>query len=125
MSKPQQAAAASVPIVDIHVEDHSGAPRRSWPITGGVPLPKGTVSDPAQIGIDGADCQARVLSRWSDGSIRWVLLDYQADVAGGGKATNSVVLSPKPLVAPQGNTVTETADEIVVDTGALKFAVSK
>lgn len=112
-------------VVDIHVEDHSGVKRSSWPVTGGVPLVRGMVSDASKVGLAGTDCQTRVLSRWGDGSIRWLLLDYQADLDAGGRAEHRVVVSEEPISTPEGNSVSESADEIIVDTGAMKFSVSK
>jgi hypothetical protein len=58
--------------------------RRREPVRVGVPLPRGVLRDPAQLrllDLNGRDCpmDARVSDRWSDGSIRWALLDFQAD----------------------------------------------
>lgn len=111
-------------LVDIHVEDHSGTARKAWPVTGGVPLPKGKARDATKIGLSNAPCQTRVLSRWSDGSVKWALLDFQTDLAGGGMAKHSVVVHSRAPSAP-GNRVNDNGGTITVDTGILKFSVSK
>ncbi len=49
-------------------------------ITGGVPLPRGAVSDPANVRLqrEGADVplQAKPVGYWPDGSIMWLLLTF-------------------------------------------------
>ncbi len=107
----------------IYVEDHSGFDREMWPVTGGIPFPKGAVSEVDKIGIKGFPSQTRILSRWSDGSIKWALIDYQAHISANGKTAHQVILSATPSIG--GNVLTETDKEIIVDTGVLKFRISK
>jgi len=111
-------------LVGISVEDHSGVARRSWPVTGGIPFPKGKVRDVARVGLAGRPSQARALSRWSDGSVKWALLDYQTDLPPKGRAAEKVVLSGARVAAAAGNSVSD-GGSITVDTGAIKFSVSK
>jgi len=111
-------------LVGISVEDHSGVARRNWPVTGGIPFPKGKVKDVARVGLVGRPSQARVLSRWSDGSVKWALLDYQTDLPPKGRAKDKVVLSGARVAAAAGNSVSD-GGSITVDTGAIKFSVSK
>ena len=75
--------------VGLQVVETAGVERCNWPVTRGVPLPGGAVQDPARLGVEDADCrpvaaQFRVLSRWPDRSLKWVLVDFQADVPPGG-----------------------------------------
>ncbi|MHC4517237.1 MAG: RIFT barrel domain-containing protein, partial [Planctomycetota bacterium] len=54
------------------------------PVTGGVPILQGAAPDGTAFALfdtDGAavPCQTKVLARWKDDSIRWLLLDFQAD----------------------------------------------
>ena len=107
----------------VSVEDHTGYERKSWPVSGGIPFPKGEIFDANQVSLNGSPCQTRILSRWSDGSIKWLLLDYQTDILSNRKASQKIEIARASL--PEGNGVTETADEIYVDTGVLKFSVSK
>ena len=89
--------------LQITVHDGTGCsgPR---PVTGGVPLAQGvapdavpfTLTDPAGRALP---LQTRVLARWQDGSARWVLLDFTAEVPAGGAAR--FALSPgTPAAAP-------------------------
>ncbi len=80
--------------------------RRGEPLTCGVPFPKGlTRTTDGWTLTDGAGVtqlvQARVLDRWADGSIRWALVDTQADVAGGATAL-SLHVGPNAPPAPPG-----------------------
>ncbi len=53
------------------------------PVTGGVPIAEGMASEGSVFVLHGPEgheipLQASVLARWQDGSVRWVLLDFQA-----------------------------------------------
>ena len=55
-----------------------------FPVTSGVPFPRGTLSSDAHLRLlDAQDqevpLQTEVLARWLDGSVKWVLLDFQAN----------------------------------------------
>ncbi len=70
----------------------AGVLRRAEPVTAGIPLPRGLLLDPALVILReerGAalPVQATALSRWDDESVRWLLLDFAAEVPAGGAAT--------------------------------------
>ena len=55
------------------------------PVTSGIPWPRGLLASPEQMRlVDRLDeelpLQVEVLARWTDGSIKWTLLDFQATV---------------------------------------------
>ncbi len=55
-----------------------------WPVSVGVPFPRGALGSDTEIRLLGKGraeipSQARTLARWEDGSVRWALLDFQAD----------------------------------------------
>ena len=116
--------------IRLQVVESAGIERRNWPVTRGVPFPRGVVSDPSLLGVKDADgspvsAQFRALSRWPDGSLKWVLTDFQADVPAGGKATYAVCQSD--VEAGQGDEVRvhEEDERLVVTTGPLRFAVNR
>lgn len=111
--------------LDIWVEDHTGYDRHSWPVTGGIPFPKGKVYDAGNIGLINTPSQVRVLSRWSDGSVKYALIDYQADIPNSTRATHTISFTADNKSISNGNKVTETEDNITVNTSVLKFSVSK
>jgi YetA-like protein len=71
--------------ISLIVEEPAGLERVHEPVTVGLPFSRGVVSDPASLTLTDA-CgrqlflQSQPLSRWSDGSVRWMLLDFQASV---------------------------------------------
>lgn len=60
-------------------------------ISGGVPLPRGAITDPANVRLqrDGEDMpvQTRALGYWPDGSIKWLLLTFAPE---GGEVVGAV-----------------------------------
>jgi hypothetical protein len=62
----------------------TGIDRVAEPVTMGVPFPKGWLREKGgvpQLAVKGAPAyQFRTLARWEDGSVRWALADFQADV---------------------------------------------
>ena len=122
----------SIPVVFTH--DTARKPI-GWPVTRGVPLPAGAVRgteglvvlDPDGVGIP---AQFRVLSRWPDESVKWVLLDFQADGASSGKAvytltdegTGAARVRESPAATVR---IEETETDLHVDTGALRLRVGR
>jgi hypothetical protein len=79
----EDGTAGPVVSLSVRVPGHPTASRQAEPVTLGLPLPMGLVADERCLTLAGAGgnvpLQASVLERWPDGSIRWVLLDFQAD----------------------------------------------
>jgi hypothetical protein len=75
-------------------------------VTTGIALPRGQCRDAADLRLrrttDGRvlALQARVLERWSDGSVRWALLDFQEDIEG--SAPLELVVGTGQAEAPSG-----------------------
>src|SRR5580692_11655637 len=81
----------------IRLESKRASKRLNEPVTCGVPFPKGMVNDPNRLGmVDESGrllpLQTHVLDRWSDGSARWVLCDWQATQTG--PSTYRIKLGP-------------------------------
>jgi hypothetical protein len=75
------------PYLDISVKETAGLGTLR-PVTGGVPLAEGLAPAGSRFTLlDGRNkpvpCQYEVLATWKDGSIRWVLLDFQSKPAAG------------------------------------------
>ena len=74
-----------IPVVAKADESGPVHPRHGVPLTFGVPLPQGVARDDEAWTIVGGDgrqraVQTRVLDRWPDGSVRWLLVDAQIDI---------------------------------------------
>jgi len=110
-------------------------------ITTGVPLMVGQADDvnvlhvitkvEGKSGLLVIPAQFRVLARWGrfDHSIRWVLIDFQADIPPGGRATffltNAKIDALAPPAPPAKLTVERTDRAITVTTGPARFVVSR
>ncbi len=113
----------------LDAQESLGLTRRQWPITAGVPFPAGLVPDAGRLVItddsgNAAPLQTRVLSRWLDGSARWVLLDWQADLEAREKRRFRVAPGTPVTAAPVVQ-VRDRSDRIDIDTGPLQFSVPK
>ena len=77
-------ASSSRTTLIVSSEAGPGRARTCEPITVGVPMPRGLVTEPRRIALVDGDgkpvpLQALPTERWPDGSIRWALLDFQAN----------------------------------------------
>ncbi len=123
--------------VPLTVRETTGAARMSEPVTSGVPIPRSAnLLDLARLRLLDATArpvaaQFTPLARWggapSDATkpVRWLLLDFQASVPANGAAQYRLVDSGGAAPAVPALSVTESADAIVVDTGAAQFSISK
>ena len=85
--------------------------RTGWPVTSGVPLPRGALHDEraaALFGEDGREIplQAAALSHWPDGSIRWLLLDFACDLTAAQKKSFLLRYGPGTVCAAAPDPVT-------------------
>ena len=79
------ASVCSAAEVKFEVREPQGIARHSWPVTSGIPFAKGALKDPSQVRlVDGQEkpvsLQTEALSRWQDGSVKWLLLDFQTSL---------------------------------------------
>ena len=119
----------SLPIL---LTEQHGIVRRNEPVSVGLPFPKGTIHTPTG-SLRLTDPQGRwlphqieALSHWSDGSIRWALLDFQATVEAHTVATYQLRYGPIPDSQPlspaeQPISLQHSQGSLVVDTGAGMF----
>jgi len=69
--------------IDLRVAPPAGAAELvDWPVTSGVPFPKGALGSTRHVRLKGpggtiVPLQARVTGRWKDGSAKWLLLDFR------------------------------------------------
>ena len=118
--------------VELFLADTLGQQWRSWPVTSGIPFPQGELSssDNARV-LTSANrevpSQMRVMSAWPDGSVKWLLVDFQANVARNQKSTYRLEYG-KGVSRTQVNSplrVKEDKTNIKIDTGEIKFSISR
>lgn len=117
--------------VKIQVVERAGLFRSQEPVTVGVPLPKGMCSRPELLRLatpQGVLCslQRKVLARWSDGSIKWVLLDFQADAAAFETVSYRLSSGPESADMPvdSGVSISRQNRGVSVRTGIAEFHLS-
>lgn len=119
--------------VPLTVAEPSGQPRRPGHVTSGVPFPMGALRPGAAFRlIDEAGSalplQTQTTATWRDGSLKWVLLDFQADLGAGQtrqftlEADSSQGSSPAPAFPVQ---VRPTAQAVWLENGLLRVGVRK
>ena len=103
----------------------SGVKRENEPVTLGLPLPElaGYKSANGFALQNGAPAQFRILARWPNGNIKWLLSDFQVSLAPGQSAQVLIANSSLGQVAaPLAN---EAATSIQIDTGKAQFVIRK
>lgn len=125
------AAAGDGPELFVDVEDPAGLARRGWPVSAGVPFPQGALVDISHLRLrsvakatQAQALQARVLSRWPDGSVRWALIDWRVDLSAGERRRYALEIA-EPSTRSSGIEVAETTENVTVDTGVLRFSIPK
>jgi hypothetical protein len=115
--------------VAVSVRESDGLARRGGHVTSGVPLPLGALKDPAALALVGPSggavpCDFSVLSRWPDGSAKWVLLDFQSDCPAGGSVDYRMVAGRAPAAHAQPVEVQESDGAVELRSAGLSFRAS-
>lgn len=120
--------------IPIRVDEPAQVARKAAPVSGGIPIPRGLLPDRTLEALRLVDRNGKlvssfqrpvVLGRWDDGSARWLLLNFLADVPSAGSAAFTLTAGAA-VPAPRGGiTVRETAEAFTVDTGKLKAVINK
>lgn len=116
--------------VTLRVEELAGFERTIEPVRSGVPFPKGALIDPGQVrlvaGHSEVPMDAQVLAKWDDGSIKWLLLDFQTSLQPHEGRDYALEYGPGISSNSQAGLKIEENDEYLrVDTGAARFEISK
>jgi hypothetical protein len=117
--------------VDIWLE--AGEPRERFlePVTCSLPWPRGMLKEDSFLILrddqgQPIPLQTRILDRWPDGSVRWLLLDWQASVKGDCRYRLQVSELPEGPVPPPavGVRIQEGNGRITIDTGRAEFRLA-
>jgi hypothetical protein len=102
------------------------------PVTAGIPLPKGLLRDTACLRLTGpegheAPLQALSLARWSDGSVKWLLLDSVLPSVPEGSTCYELTTVSRGANGKSAGllSLVETPDQVVVSTGTAVFYLSR
>ncbi|MCC7493566.1 MAG: hypothetical protein IT204_14525 [Fimbriimonadaceae bacterium] len=116
--------------VELTVSEPTSQPRRGWATTVGVPFARGALQQTADLAVRDAAGQVRgrggeVVSRWPDGSLKWVAVTFAADTSVGQPTAYRLVAQPAGAAAEAWLRVTESAAAWQVDAGGLAFELGK
>lgn len=114
--------------VPLTVENPENIAKVAEPITSGVPFAQGALTDAGKVrillGAREIASQFKATAHWADGSIRWLLCDFQLDLAAGG--TSMVTLQTgTPPMQPSGMIISDLAETLSVNTGSASFTFNK
>ena len=118
--------------VVLTVTEPSGVARLGWPVTSGVPFGQGILRDGDSTALFAANgqqlpLQTEVLSRWADGSVRWLLLDFCVDLRPHEKQSLALRYGDSVRRAPvaDGVCVISSEDSVVLCTGPMQATLSR
>ena len=120
--------------VPVIVEETAELARKKEPVAVGVPLAKGQVERCEQLRLvdeEGGERLAQLtpLSWWSDGSIKWLLVETLLSVLEGGRRELRLETIPADAASnassPTTLEVTETHESVVVNTGVIEVSFDR
>ncbi|MDQ0291777.1 hypothetical protein [Oligosphaera ethanolica] len=109
---PPATVAATIPL---RVSEPTAFARRGWPVTSGVPFAQGQLASADDVRVRNPQgqiipAQFAVLSRWHDGSVKWLLCDFLADTDTAQAQVYTLVTGAK--LPPPPPAVPEAADRL-------------
>ncbi len=115
-------------LVPIAVEEAGGVARTQWPVTLGVPLAQGVLRDHRAVTLlaphgEHVPVQTAAQGTWMDGSVKWLQLDFAADVPADGFVFYRLALNTPAPTADRDVLVGEGVGRI--DTGAASWDFEK
>lgn len=125
---PPRSKAQRIPL---SVAEPTAAGRRVWPVTSGVPFAQGELASAADVRLFdaaglGVPLQREVLARWPDGSVRWLLLDFQTATRTEAPSALTLEVRPgDPAEAPGVSLLRQDANGITLDSGAVRLELSR
>ncbi|NSW57137.1 MAG: hypothetical protein HPY44_14080 [Armatimonadetes bacterium] len=114
----------------LRVENPAGVALAAWPITTGVPFPPGSLMSPENVRLlsetgEEIPLQVALTGAHPDGSVRWLLLDFQADLPPEGRVCVlewGEGVTRRPI--PEPLRVAGENRSVHIATGSLEFLVS-
>ena len=105
-------------------------PPHAEPVSAGIPLARGLLQEPAALAVMHADgrplpSQAAATARWSDGSVRWALVDFVMPAGDRREERVTICVCDEAQRPAAQIAVAEHGTAYRVDTGAVRIEVSR
>lgn len=116
--------------VKLTLRETAGVDRVAEPVTSGVPLPEGAVRAADGVSLlDAAGqpipCQVIPQALWRDGSLKWALLDFQADLPADSTATYTLVRRKASALPTHPVSAMVSGAAITADNGVLRLEIHR
>ena len=123
LPKPKRGPGIRSKALPLTVQGCPGVRAGSFPLTTGIPLPMGHLYDAARVALlDAArqpiSVQTRANGKWPDGSVRWLLLDFQHEVRSEDQVVKLRYGRDVPRLPKRKPLARETKHGVTIDTGA-------
>jgi PcRGLX-like N-terminal RIFT barrel domain/PcRGLX-like protein central beta sandwich domain len=111
------------------VQDHARVERKSGHVSSGLPFAPGKLLSSESVKLSDSSgkvmpLQTRILARWPDGSVKWLLLDFKASIPAGQKSIYKLEKGKSPAVSGRIK-VTETEKSLLINTGPMQVALNR
>lgn len=122
---PYEASSTAKLRIPIGIEDASGIERQNWPVHAGIPFARGMVRQDAPLNLLDSTGKEVVFDRnvsgtWDDGSIRWLQIDFGANVPANGYVFYHLE-SGKPHTTKEPLLLSQSGTSIHFDNGNTRW----
>ncbi len=118
--------------ITLSIREPLGLSRPNYPVTMGVPFPQGILKSTENLRLEAngqaVPLQAKTTANWPDGSIKWVLLDFQLDLQPGADNRCELYYGQQIAPGPQPShpvSVSESSGEVTIDTGPVQVTLAE
>jgi len=116
--------------ISIEINNMAGCSRKGEPVSVGIPIPKGEIQDIDLFILKDENgeisAQFTPLGMWSDGSLKWVLLNFQPSVEANSVYKCFLEKSKTPQKDKlQGVDIDEQGSSLLINTGVTTFLLDK
>jgi hypothetical protein len=112
-------------MISLHFEKLSMYARHAEPCSAAIPFPQGELTDSLGISIYDEDrvlpSQTHITSVWPDGSIKWLMVHFLADLPANQAKTLQCRMEPKKGKLEQSVRVEGYGNQLFVDTGVVRI----
>ncbi|MFP3903430.1 MAG: beta-L-arabinofuranosidase domain-containing protein, partial [Armatimonadota bacterium] len=113
--------------IPIHFPKLSRYDRSAEPVTAAIPFPRSTLGDGMKVCVHNANLpvptQSRTTATWPDGSVKWLLVDFLADLPGNAAADFTLHADGSCAEPSQPVQARQVTGRIVIDTGPLALSL--